>query len=68
MFPVATSAVAIENIKVNHTGQRTVITYKPTVYKAEKIPGGKVDGLLVFVDGKGHRIGVAMSFLVPVEE
>jgi len=67
-FPVATSAVAIENIKVNHTGQRTVITYKPTVYKAEKIPGGKVDGLLVFVDGKGHRIGVAMSFLVPVEE
>lgn len=66
-YPISTPAVAIENVVVKHEGVRTVITYKPTVYKADQVPGGKVEGVVVFEDGKGHRQGVKMSFVVPLE-
>ncbi len=66
-YPISTPAVAIENVAVKHEGDRTVIAYKPTVYKADQAPGGKVEGVVVFEDDKGRRQGVMMSFVVPVK-
>ena len=66
-YPISTRAVAIENVSVKHQGKHTEITYKPTVYKAEQVPGGKVDGVVVFEDAKGQRQGVLMSISVPLE-
>ncbi len=67
-FPIATPAVAIEDIVLKHEGVKTVIQFKPNVYRPDRVPGGKVDGVIVFEDGKGQRVGVAMSFVVPIEE
>jgi DsbC/DsbD-like thiol-disulfide interchange protein len=66
-FPVATRSVAIDNVKVSNEGQATQIDFEPTVYKPEGVPGGRVDGVLVFEDAGGKRVGVAAPVVVPVE-
>ena len=66
-FPVATRAVGIDNVKVSHEGQATRIDFEPTVYKPEGVPGGRVDGVLVFEDAGGKRVGVSAPVVVPVE-
>ncbi len=58
-YPLATPAVMIEDVKVEKAGDTTVIRFKPTVYKPEKVPGGVVDGVLVFDDARGNRQGIA---------
>jgi DsbC/DsbD-like thiol-disulfide interchange protein len=63
-FPVATEAVAIGDIVLAHEGKETKIRYKPTVYKANEIPGNRVDSLLVYEDAKGVRHGVTVPFVV----
>ena len=57
-FPISTKAVAIEDVAVRHDGQQTQITYKPTVFKPDQIPGGRVEGVLVYEDAEGNRRGV----------
>jgi DsbC/DsbD-like thiol-disulfide interchange protein len=60
-YPVATRAVAVENVVVVQDGARTRIRFKPTVYKPEDVPGGRVEGVLVFEDGSGRRRGVEVA-------
>ena len=67
-FPIGTPAVAIENVVVKHEGKQTAISYKATVYKADQVPGGIVEGVIVYEDAKGRRQGVAMSFKVATGE
>jgi DsbC/DsbD-like thiol-disulfide interchange protein len=63
-FPVSTKAVAIEDVVVRHDGQQTQISYKPTVFKPDQIPGGRVDGVLVYEDAEGNRRGVSAAVTV----
>lgn len=63
-FPISTRAVAIENVVVKHDGRQTRVRFKPTVYKPEQVPGGRVDGVLVFEDAKGRRHGVMAPVIV----
>ena len=57
-YPVSTRAVMIENVKLATNGATTRITFKSTVYKPDQLPaGGTVDGLLVYEDAKGQRVG-----------
>lgn len=65
-FPIATQAVAIENIVVKHEGKATRITFKPSVYKPDMVPGGKMESVVVFEDGKGNRQGIVVPFMVDV--
>jgi DsbC/DsbD-like thiol-disulfide interchange protein len=57
-FPVSTRAVAIEDVVVRHDGRLTQIQFKPTLFKAAEIPGGRVEGVLVYEDAAGNRRGV----------
>jgi DsbC/DsbD-like thiol-disulfide interchange protein len=66
-FPVATRAVAIDNVKVNHEANATRIEFEPTVYKADGVPGGRVDSVLVFEDAAGKRVGVRVPVTVPTD-
>jgi DsbC/DsbD-like thiol-disulfide interchange protein len=63
-YPVSTPAVAIENVTVQHDGKQTRIQFKPTVYKAEQVPTGRVESVLVFEDAKGQRHGVTLPVAV----
>lgn len=67
-FPVSTPAVAIESVVIKHEGKKSVISYKPTVYKPEQLVGGIVEGVVVYEDAKGQRKGVAMTFKVVTGE
>ena len=59
-FPVASTAVAIEDVKLAQDGQTTRITFKPTVFKpgAVKEP---LDSVLVYQDKSGRR-GLSVPF------
>jgi DsbC/DsbD-like thiol-disulfide interchange protein len=57
-FPITTNAVMIENVVVKHDGLQTTVTYKSTVYKPAEVPGGLVDGVVVFNDARGERHGL----------
>jgi DsbC/DsbD-like thiol-disulfide interchange protein len=61
-FPIATAAVAIENINVVPKGVVTHIGFKPTIYKPDQVPSGKIDSVLVYEDAKGVRHGI----IIPV--
>jgi thiol:disulfide interchange protein DsbD len=64
-FPVATSAIAIENVKLSQEGATTRIAFKQTIFKADKLPaGGKLESVLVFEGTDGRRYGVNVPFLV----
>ena len=63
-FPVSTRAVVIDNVVVRHEGQQTRIEFKPTVYKPDQVPGGKVDGVLVYEDAAGQRHGIEVPVRV----
>lgn len=63
-FPVSTRAVAVEDVVVRHDGQATRIEFKPTVYKPEQVPGGRVDGVLVYEDADGRRHGLTVPVRV----
>ena len=65
-FPVSTRAVAIEDVKVEHDGQQTRIEFKPTVFKPDQVPAGRVDGVLVYEDAQGNRRGVSAPATVPI--
>lgn len=77
-FPVSTGAVAIEDVVVESTGVgadgdkagggRTVVRFKPTVYKAAEVPGNKVGGVLVYEDAGGRRHGVAAPVRVSADK
>lgn len=64
-FPASTAAVAVEDVVVRHDGRETRIEFKPTVYKPDGVPGGRVDGVLVFEDAAGRRVGVVVPIRVP---
>jgi DsbC/DsbD-like thiol-disulfide interchange protein len=60
-FPVATEAVGVQNVKVQHDGDRTTIRFATKIYMPDKVPpDGRVDGVLVFTDAQGHRTGVSL--------
>jgi len=63
-YPLATPAVMIEDVKVEQAGATTVIRFKPTIYKADDVPGGLVDGVLVYEDAKGTRQGIFCSVVI----
>jgi DsbC/DsbD-like thiol-disulfide interchange protein len=63
-FPIATDAVAIENVKTDHQGGLTKIRYKSTVYKADQVPRGQLDSVVVYEDAKGQRRGVVVPVRV----
>jgi DsbC/DsbD-like thiol-disulfide interchange protein len=65
-FPVATRAVSIDNVVVEHDGKQTHIKFKPTVYQAKDVPGGRVDSVLVYEDADGRRHGIVVPFTVAV--
>jgi len=67
-FPVATRAVAIENVTVKHEGTKTVVTFKQQVFKPEQVPGGRVYGVAIIEDAKGVRRGVVVPFKVDTTE
>jgi DsbC/DsbD-like thiol-disulfide interchange protein len=58
-LPIATNAVAINDIRLSTRDNTTHIEFKPKIYKPEEVPGGVVGGLLLFVDRKGKSIGIA---------
>lgn len=63
-YPVATRAVAVEDVAVTTDGKATKIQFKPTVYKAQDVTGGKIDGVLVYEDEAGRRRGVTVPVSV----
>lgn len=67
-FPVATRAVAIDNVKVSQQGPVTQISFEPTIYKPDGVPGGRVDSVLVFEDADGKRVGVAAPVTVDLKK
>ncbi|QOV91303.1 protein-disulfide reductase DsbD domain-containing protein [Humisphaera borealis] len=74
-FPVATPAVAIENIEIKHDGNRTTVHFKPNVFDAKEVPrqaspltGGIVDGVLVWTTESGQRIAVAAPVVVSLKK
>ena len=67
-FPVSTRAVVIDNVVVRHDGSETQIEFKPTVYKPDQVPGGKVDGVLVYEDDAGQRHGIDVPVRVPTSK
>ena len=67
-FPISTKAVAIEDVVVRHDGQQTQITYKPTIFKPAEIPGGRVEGVLVYEDAQGNRRGISAPVTVALEK
>jgi hypothetical protein len=63
-FPIATRAVAVDNVVVHHDGRNTRIEFKPTVYKPEQLPGGRVDSVLVYEDAAGVLRGISVPIAV----
>jgi DsbC/DsbD-like thiol-disulfide interchange protein len=63
-FPIATDAVAIENVKVDHQRDHTKIRYKSTVYKADQVPRGQLESVVVYEDAQGRRRGVVVPLRV----
>ncbi|HWE01242.1 MAG TPA: protein-disulfide reductase DsbD domain-containing protein [Tepidisphaeraceae bacterium] len=66
-FPVATAAIAVENVDIKQDGPITRIAFKPTIYKPDQIPGGKIDSVLVYKDARGNRHGIAIPVAVKKE-
>jgi thiol:disulfide interchange protein DsbD len=64
-FPISTRAVAINDVAIKTTDTQTQITFKPTVYKPEDLPEGKVQGVLTYEDPTGTRRGVLTPFAIP---
>ena len=67
-FPVATAAVAIEDIQVKHEGGQTVMTFKPVVFDPDAAGDGRLNSVLVYRDDKGQRRGVEVPFSVKVKK
>ncbi|CAA9425877.1 MAG: hypothetical protein AVDCRST_MAG64-3173, partial [uncultured Phycisphaerae bacterium] len=67
-FPVATRAVGIDEVDLRHEGKTTRIAFKPTVYKPDGVPEGRVDSVLVFEGADGKRVGVSVPITVPLAE
>lgn len=67
-FPVASRAVAIDNVKLSQEGPVTQISFEPTVYKPDGVPDGRVDSVLVFEDAAGNRVGVSVPVTVPTDK
>ncbi|HYE21775.1 MAG TPA: protein-disulfide reductase DsbD domain-containing protein [Tepidisphaeraceae bacterium] len=64
-YPVSTRAVMIEGVKLTTNGGTTQIAFKSTVYKPDQLPaGGAVDGLLVYENAKGERVGTPLPVKV----
>ncbi|HEX8911052.1 MAG TPA: protein-disulfide reductase DsbD domain-containing protein [Humisphaera sp.] len=67
-FPVATRAVAVEDVAVAHDGKATKVTYKVKVYQPDQVLGGTLQSVLVYEDAAGLRHGVTVPFTVPLPE
>jgi DsbC/DsbD-like thiol-disulfide interchange protein len=63
-FPMSTEAAVIQNVAVKSAAAQTQITFKTTIYAPEKVPQGKLDGLLVFEDAAGRRQSALVSVQV----
>lgn len=63
-FPVATNAVAVEGLKTEHAGEKTAVSFTTRVFRPENVPGGVLDGVLVFETEKGERRGVRVPVKV----
>lgn len=66
-YPAATAAIAIEDVKVNHQADKTVVGFAPTVFQPEEAAGGVVGGVLVFENEAGERVGVNAPVKVPMK-
>jgi thiol:disulfide interchange protein DsbD len=66
-FPVATRAVSVDHVVVEHEGRTTRITFEPTVYQPEQVPGGRVESVLVYEDAQGRRRGITVPVGVAVD-
>jgi DsbC/DsbD-like thiol-disulfide interchange protein len=65
-FPVATRAVAVEDVAVAHEGKATKVTYKVKVYQPDQVLGGMLHSVLVYEDAAGRRHGIALPFTLSV--
>lgn len=63
-FPVATNAVAVEGLTTEHEGKKTAVSFTTRVFRPENVPGGVLDGVLVFETEKGERRGVRVPVKV----
>lgn len=63
-FPSTTQAISVDKIKMTHTKHATQITYNTEVFDKEEVADGVMQGVLVYVDRKGNRIGVFTSVRV----
>jgi len=63
-FPVATNAVAVEDLAVDHAGAKTAVSFTTRVFRPQNVPGGVLDGVLVFETEKGERRGVRVPVKV----
>jgi len=63
-FPVATAAVAVEDVEASHEGNRTQVTYSAQVFNADKVGDGVIMGVLVFENPDGKRVGVNVPIRV----
>lgn len=61
-FPLSTRAVAIESVLAKTGNRVTRVEFKTTVYKPAEVPDGRVEGVLVYEDAHGERLG----FLLPM--
>jgi thiol:disulfide interchange protein DsbD len=62
-FPVATRAVAIEDVVLRQEGPTTRIQFKPTVYRPEQVAGG-IDSVMVYEDAGGRRRGITVPVAI----
>ena len=61
-LPVATEAIGIADVKVRHEGSLTEIRFKSKIYAPDKVPAdGRVEGVLVFTDTQGRRLGISLA-------
>jgi hypothetical protein len=57
-LPVASVAVAVEDVKLTHRGNVTQVQYSTEVFDSGAVPGGVVGGVLVFDAAPDRRLGV----------
>ena len=67
-FPVAVTGVAIEDVELKHDGNVTTVSFKSQVFDAAAAPGGRVDGILVWVDESGKRVAAAAPVVVSLKK
>jgi DsbC/DsbD-like thiol-disulfide interchange protein len=63
-LPIATNAVAINDIRLSARDNTTHIEFKPKIYKPKEVPAGIVGGLLLFADEDGQSIGIVAPIRV----